>query len=311
VAGTPGQPSSPSNNDPYDYDGDAMTHSTARLRDLVVSYGRHHALDGVDLDLHSGVTGLLGPNGAGKTTLLRLLATVDAPDGGTLEVLGHRVNSATDRTLVRRQLGYLPQEPGFHRNFTVFAFIDYVAILKEHVDRRARHGEVRRVIQQVGLEDRAQTKIRKLSGGMRRRVALAQALLGDPQLLILDEPTVGLDPELRFWFRDLVSQLGEDRTVLLSTHQTEDVSAVCQRVVVLDQGRIRFDGTPAELAAVADGHTWMATERHPDPQVAWRTADGSYRHLGTPPAGAHPTAATIEDGYLLLVGEQAQSEVAA
>ena len=288
-----------------------MTAPIASLRDLVVTYGTRRALDGIDLDLRPGVTGLLGPNGAGKTTLLRVLATVEAPSGGSVEVLGHGTDRAASRTQVRRHLGYLPQEPGFHRGFSVFEFIDYVAILKEQVDRRARHDEVRRVIRLVGLEDRAHTRIRKLSGGMRRRVALAQALLGDPDVVILDEPTAGLDPELRFWFRDLVSQLGEERSVLLSTHQTEDVTAVCQRVVVLAEGRTRFDGTPTELAASADGRTWVAAERDPAASVVWRTGDGEYRHLGDPPADAQPVPATIEDGYLLLVGRDARTGVAA
>lgn len=288
-----------------------MTTPTAHATDLVVTYGSHRALDGIDLSLQPGVTGLLGPNGAGKTTLLRVLATVDSPDGGTVEVLGHRTDRSASRTEARRHLGYMPQEPGFHRGFTVFEFIDYVAILKEHVERRARHEEVRRVIARVGLEAKAHQKIRKLSGGMRRRVALAQALLGDPSLVILDEPTAGLDPELRMWFRDLVSQLGEQRTVLLSTHQTEDVTAVCQRVVVLDRGRSHFDGTPPELAALADGRVWTAPQRDPSAQGAWRTGQGAYRHLGDPPSGADLAPATIEDGYLLLVGRDAITEVAA
>jgi ABC-2 type transport system ATP-binding protein len=204
--------------------------STVLVNGVTKSFGRTTALDGVDLEAGPGVTGLLGPNGAGKTTLLRMIATVLAPDRGTVTLLGRDPSRPEDRTRVRRRLGYLPQEAGFHRGFTVFEFVDYVAILKEMTDRRPRHDEVRRVIALAGLEPVSGKRIRALSGGMRRRVGLAQALLGDPDLLVLDEPTVGLDPEQRLRFREMISHAGEGRTVVLSSHQTEDVTALCARI---------------------------------------------------------------------------------
>lgn len=278
---------------------------TVRLTDVHKHYGSLRALDGVSFDLGNGIIGLLGPNGAGKTTLLRCLATVLAPDRGTIDVLGFDPDSPSQRTEIRRRIGYLPQEPGFYRNFACFDFIDYLAILKEHVDREKRHAEVRRVLELTGLSDRSTTKIRKLSGGMRRRLALAQALLGSPSFLVLDEPTAGLDPELRFRFRELVTTLAEDRTVLLSTHQTEDVAAICDRVIVLDQGQIRFDGTPAGLIDLARGKVWLAPERPTTAHITWRTATGQYRAVGTPPEDAELIEPTIEDGYLMLVGPAA------
>ena len=266
------------------------------------TFRRSAAVAGVDFTAGRGVTGLLGPNGAGKTTLLRMLATVLAPDRGRLRLLGYDPATASGRLAIRRRLGYLPQEPGFHRGMTVFGFVDYVAILKEMTDRRARHDEVRRVIDLVGLASVSGKRIRALSGGMRRRVGLAQALLGDPDLVILDEPTAGLDPEQRLRFREIVSRTGEGRTVVLSTHQTEDVVAVCQQVVVLHEGRCRFIGVPAALIEQAAGRVWLDRTRGAGAQVAWRNGDGLVRNVGEPPAGAELIAPTMEDAYLLLVG---------
>ncbi|MFI7028486.1 ABC transporter ATP-binding protein [Microbispora rosea] len=275
---------------------------TVTVRGLRKRYGHTVVLDGLDIAFGAGVTGLLGPNGAGKTTLLRCLATTLAPDAGELRVLGLDPATASGRTGVRRRLGYLPQDPGFYPHFTAFETLDYVAILKEMTDRRERHREVTRVLAEVGLADRARTKVRKLSGGMRQRLALAQALLDGPDLLVLDEPTVGLDPEQRLRLRALVSRLGESRTVLLSTHQTEDVAALCERVVVMDSGRILFDGTPSGLAAVAAGRVSLGDHRPGPGALFWRTADGRYRTIGDTPADAVPAEPTVEDGYLLLVG---------
>ena len=199
----------------------------------------------------------------------------------------------------------MPQEPGFHRNFSAFEFVDYVAILKEMTDRRARHDDVRRVLELVGLGGVMHRRIKALSSGMRRRVALAQALLDDPELLVLDEPTAGLDPELRLRFRELVSDLAQQRTVILSTHQTEDVAALCQRVVVLDNGVTLFDGVPRELAELARGQVWLADDRATGVRISWRTGEGRHRHIGEAPGEAELVEPTLEDGYLLLLGEPA------
>jgi ABC-2 type transport system ATP-binding protein len=276
--------------------------AVVQIRSLSKFYGGSPALDSLDLELSHGITGLLGPNGAGKTTLLRILATALAPSSGDLRVLGHDPRTAAGRLAIRRQLGYVPQELGLYDNFTAFDFVDYIAILKEHVDRRARHDEVRRVIDEVDLGDVRSKKTRKLSGGMRRRVALAQALLGDPELLVLDEPTIGLDPEQRLRFRHIISRHAERRCVVLSTHMTEDVEALCSRVIVLDRGAIAFDGTPGELARLAAGRVWVADSIDPTAVVSWRTGEGRYRHVGDAPAGAELIAPTVQDAYLLLNG---------
>lgn len=281
-----------------------MTTSTdlaVRATGLSLRYGRTVALDGVSFTLGTGVTGLLGPNGAGKTTLLRILATAVAPNDGELRIFGHDPLTGAGRLAARRRIGYLPQDPGFHRSFTAFEFVDYVAILKEVSDRGTRHEEVRRALDAVGLSERRGDRIRTLSGGSKQRVALAAALVGDPSLLILDEPTVGLDPEQRMRFRELFADLGEDRCVLLSTHQTEDVMSLCRHVIVLDHGGVRFAGTPAELTALANGRVWTSGTREPAATASWRTGTGLFRHVGTPPPGADLLAPTLEDGYLTLV----------
>jgi ABC-2 type transport system ATP-binding protein len=287
------------------------TDPTIDLHAVVRSFRRVRALDGADLVASPGVTGLLGPNGAGKTTLLRMTATILAPDSGTLRLLGRDPMDPPKRQEIRRRLGYLPQDPGYQRGFTVFEFVDYVAILKEWTQRRSRHDEVRRVLGLVGLDEVRGRKIRALSGGMRRRVGLAQGLIGDPALLILDEPTVGLDPEQRLRFRDLVSQAGEGRTVLLSTHLTDDVAAICGQVVVIAAGRTRFAGTPSELIGLAAGRVWASAARYPDALVAWRTEDGRFHNLGDAPGGADLVSPSLEDAYLLLVGHRPASAAAA
>lgn len=291
---------------------------SVRLRGLVRRYGARTALDGVDLDLGPGVTGLLGRNGAGKTTLLRCLATDLEATRGEVSVFGRSPERAADRTEIRRRLGYLPQNPEFYPYFTAFGLLDYMAVLKELGGRRARHDEVRRGLRRVGLYDRRHSRVRRLSGGMRQRLALASAMLGDPDLLLLDEPTIGLDPEQRIRFRGLVSELAVHSTVVLSTHQIEDVAALCQRVLCLDGGRIIFDGTPGALVDRARGHVWERSGHPGEGHTAWRLADGRYRVLTVAgseedrrlanAAGAPGDDAlvavepTLEDAYLLLTG---------
>ena len=271
------------------------------------SYGGTRALAGIDLAFGAGVTGLLGPNGAGKTTLLRIVATSIAPDRGAVRVLGRDPHAShAELTQVRRDLGYLPQELGYPRDMTAYGFVEYVAVLKEWNERGARREEVRRVLDLVGMADLATKKVAKLSGGQRRRVGLAQALLGTPRVLVLDEPTMGLDPTQRASLRRTLSGAGHHATILLSTHQTEDVAALCERVVVLAAGEVRFDGTVVDLVATADGQVWLSDEAVPGATVTWRTGTGRHRIVGgARPAGAEAAEPTLEDAYLLMLGDDA------
>ncbi|MCA2215249.1 ABC transporter ATP-binding protein [Jidongwangia harbinensis] len=226
-----------------------------RARGLRVRAGRHLAVDGLDLSLGTGVHGLLGPNGAGKTTLMRALATVVRPAGGQLELLGRPVHERDgDLRTVRRAVGYLPQQFGYYPRFTVREFVEYLAWLKE-MPKADIPGAAQRAIERTGLTDRADRRLKTLSGGMLRRAGIAQAIVNDPAVLLLDEPTVGLDPEQRLGFRELLRDVGTDSCVVVSTHLVEDVVAACTEVVLLHAGRLAWQGTPEELAAAgAAGH---------------------------------------------------------
>jgi ABC-2 type transport system ATP-binding protein len=282
-----------------------------RIQGVRKSYGGIAALADLDLELGPGITGLLGPNGAGKTTLIRILATLLSPSAGQVGVNGWWTSDLRDRVEIRRRLGYLPQDLGLYPRFTVFEFVDYLALLKELDDPAERHRRVRAALAAVELEDLARRKIRTLSGGMRRRVGIAQAIVADPLLLLLDEPTTGLDPEQRMRFRQLIAGIGEQRTVVLSTHLVEDVAAVCTQVVVLWQGRVRFHGTPSQLRQLADGQVWSSLEATAGAVASWRTESGAYRVLGERPSpAAEAVAPTVEDGYLLVCA-RAREEAAA
>jgi ABC-2 type transport system ATP-binding protein len=285
--------------------------NTVEIDKVTKSFRSTLALDDVTLSIGPGVTGLLGPNGAGKTTLLRIVATVLAPDRGELRVLGHDPGVTEGRLAIRRRLGYFPQEPGYYTNLSAFDFVDYIAILKEITDRPARHAEVARVLDLVGLTDVMHKRIRTLSGGMRRRVIVAQALLDDPGLLVLDEPTVGLDPEQRLRFRELVSSVAETHPVLLSTHQTADVAALCRRVVVMDAGRVLFDGTAEAMIETARGRVWASDVPDPRARLSWRTGLGHHRLIGDPPPGAALAEPALEDAYLLLIDRAADDDAGA
>lgn len=284
-----------------------MTAAQLLGNDLVKSYGDRHALAGVDLALQGGLIGVLGPNGAGKTTLLRCLATVLRPDNGSLLIDGLDPHHESDRIEIRRRLGYQPQQATFAPSARVFDVLDYVAVLKGLDDDRHRRQWVFHVLDLVGLRARATDQVVELSGGMRQRLGLAQALIGQPSLLILDEPAAGVDPDERFRIRDLISARRTDATVVVSTHLTDE-AAVCDTILVLDHGKLRFVGTPAALAQTAHGRTWVQDGQPTTPiRASWRQADGRYRCLGNDPAppNAELVDPTLEDGYLSLVDRAA------
>ncbi len=284
-----------------------MTASQLLGTNIVKSYPERTALDGVDVALQGGLVALLGPNGAGKTTLLRCMATVLRPDSGSLLIDGLDPVHESDRIEIRRRLGYQPQQANFAMSARIFDALDYVAVLKGMRDERKRRHAVFGVLDAVGLRDRVGDKIVSLSGGMRQRLGLAQALLGRPSLLLLDEPAAGVDPDERSRIRDVVSSRRGDSTVIMSTHLTDE-AAVGDKIIVLDRGRAKFVGSPQSLAKIADGNTWLQQHRPaPGVRASWQQADGRYRVLGEgpPPPNAQPVPATLEDGYLSIVKSNA------
>jgi ABC-type multidrug transport system ATPase subunit len=235
---------------------------TTRFREAIMNveitgltrrFGRTMAVAGVDLQVGPGVFGLLGPNGAGKTSLLRVMATAVPPTSGRLRLLGRDPRSYGPRREIRRRLGYLPQNLGYYPGFTVAESVEYFALLKE-VPAAQIPAAVAAAIERVGLGGKATAKLRALSGGMLRRAGIAQAIVNEPGLLLLDEPTAGLDPEQRVAFRAVLRDLGQRATVVVSTHLVEDVGAACAQVALMDRGKIVFHGTPADLTARGEGH---------------------------------------------------------
>jgi ABC-type multidrug transport system ATPase subunit len=220
------------------------------ISDLTRRFGRTRAVAGVSLQAGAGVFGLLGPNGAGKTTLLRMMATVIPHSSGRLRLLGRDPGSYGPRREIRRRVGYLPQNLGYYPGFTVAEFVEYFALLKDMPPRQVPRS-VAAAAEQVGLGDKARSRLRTLSGGMLRRAGIAQAIVNQPELLVLDEPTAGLDPEQRVPFRALLRELGERSTVIVSTHLVEDVGAACGEVALMHAGKIVFQGARGEGTGAA------------------------------------------------------------
>ncbi len=220
------------------------------------------ALHDVTLDIGNGLFGLLGPNGAGKTTLMRTIATLQEPDQGSITFAGKNV--VADPRSLRRQLGYLPQDFGVYPKIPAFDLLDHLAVLKGLGNRAQRVGQVESLLQLTNLYEVRKRAVSSFSGGMKQRFGIAQALLGDPRLIIVDEPTAGLDPEERNRFHDLLSEIGENVVVILSTHIVDDVSDLCSRMAVLAGGKVLLQGKPAELIAKLEGRVWRKTIRKDD-----------------------------------------------
>jgi ABC-2 type transport system ATP-binding protein len=289
----------------------AMERPVIEINGVSAAFGRPGGLSSLDLELPGGLTFVLGPNGAGKTTLLRLVATVAVPDLGGLRILGYDPTRSAGRLAVRRRLGYVPQGLEPYPHLSVFGLVDYVALLKELVERRARQVEVHRVLELVGLGDVAGERTRDLPPPLWPRMALALALTGDPDLVVLDDIADRLGPADRADLIELVVEAAADRTVLLSTRKPADVDVPGAHVVVLHDGLVHFDGPPEMLAGLAEDKVWLSERPLAGTHSWWRDADGWVRNVGIPPDPADAVEPTVVDGNLLLVGSVPIEEVAA
>lgn len=229
------------------------------IRDLTKTYSSGvRALAGVDLDLSPGVFGLLGPNGSGKTTLMKIVATLLEPDSGTVQMDGADLLTRKDHT--RRMLGYLPQDFGLYPTLTAWQLLDYLAKLKGVTNKKERHALIAALLERVNLWSARTQRLGGFSGGMRQRLGIAQALIGEPQLIIVDEPTAGLDPEERVRFHNLLSETANENTVvILSTHIVSDVSNLCTSMAIIRQGKILSACTPHQAVDELNGSVWEGT----------------------------------------------------
>ncbi len=277
------------------------------IRELTKYYGSYRALDNINLIFNEGIHGLLGPNGAGKTTLIRILSTLLPQTSGQI---CYDSTSVADKREIRRIIGYLPQEFSFYPGFTVYETLDYFASLS---NKKLSKKEILDRLEAVNLQDLWKAKTKTLSGGMKRRLGIAVALVGEPEVLIVDEPTAGLDPEERIRVRNMLSQLGKTKTVLLSTHIVEDIALSCKSLSILNKGRLVYNGTVKDMVKSSEGYVWDLTvdfkeyEGYMDKyNVISSIVDGDKALLRLlskekPSLNAVSTSPTLEDAYMRLI----------
>jgi ABC-type multidrug transport system ATPase subunit len=286
-----------------------------KIRELTKTYGNSiQALKGISVDVSPGVFGLLGPNGAGKTTLMKILATLLEPDAGTVEFDGFDLISRRDKT--RRLLGYLPQDFGLYPTLTAEQMLNYFAKLKGVADKEERRTLVDALLERVNLSSARKQRLGGFSGGMRQRLGIAQALIGQPQLIIVDEPTAGLDPEERNRFHNLLAETaGDDAVVILSTHIVSDVSSLCSQMAVIRDGAILASGTPQQAIDQLKDSVWEATvprEQVADLKSRYRVISSQMlggqarlRVIGVRPSEEFtPATPVLEDYYFDLVNQR-------
>lgn len=281
-------------------------------------YGNKQALCDVDLHIEQGMFGLLGRNGAGKTTLMKVITTLLPASSGDIHVCGIPVKEGKN---VRSIIGYLPQDFSMYGNMTVYEAMDYLGVLSG-LDKKTRIQRIPELLRRVNLQNNKRTKVKAMSGGMKRRLGIAQAILHDPKVLIVDEPTAGLDPEERVRFRNLLSEIADERIVILSTHIVGDIEATCEKIAVMDAGNIIFNGTVSELLEQADGKIYIATvskieiedikKRYLVTNMLRMPTEVTVRFVAGPDEevfdGATPCTPNVEDAYMYLMHEKRGDE---
>lgn len=281
------------------------------IKNLSKNYGKKTALENVSVTIHSGMYGLLGRNGAGKTSLMRILATLSEASSGEISMNGIPIKETGK---IREIVGYLPQDFSFYRSMSVYGAMDYLGLLSNIPDK-IRRERILALLEQVNLKENMRTKVKALSGGMKRRLGIAQALLHNPQILIVDEPTAGLDPEERIRFRNLLSEFAEDRIVILSTHISSDVESCCENIGVLNNGKMIWNGSTEELVGQAEGKVYLISaakkqdkhikEKYVVLNIIASQSGTQYRVLSDEvPEEKHMLQSpTLEDGYMYLLSQ--------
>lgn len=279
------------------------------IKNLSKNYGGKRALNQVNLTITPGMFGLLGPNGAGKTTLMKILATLIPKSAGDVSICGLDISKGKD---IRPMIGYLPQDFSMYGSMGAGEALDYLGVLSG-IPRKERQERIASLLAQVNLEGEVRTKVRSMSGGMRRRLGIAQALLHDPKVLIVDEPTAGLDPEERIRFRNLLCETASSRIVILSTHIVGDIEATCENIGVLNEGELIFKGTVAELLKEAEGKMYTAEvsrmeidrikESYVVTSMVMQGSHAQIRFLAENPPfeSARPSEVNVEDAYMYLM----------
>lgn len=282
------------------------------VTNLNKKFGTKTVLNNINLEISNGMFGLLGRNGAGKTTLMRILTTLLTKDSGTVTICGVPVENTKD---IRKMVGYLPQDFSMYPNMTVYEAMDYLGVLSE-IPKLERRENILKLLNKVNLFDHQKVRIKELSGGMKRRLGIAQAIMHAPKVLVVDEPTAGLDPEERIRFRNLLCEIAKERIVILSTHIVGDIEATCENVAILNNGKVIYKGTTAKLSELAEGKVYTITRPKKDLEnikteytVTSMLAQGSNVTLRIlshrkPFDTAISCDPTIEDGYMLLMGGQ-------
>lgn len=279
------------------------------IHSLDKSYGKKQALKNVNLTIESGMFGLLGPNGAGKTTLMKILATLLPKSDGSIKVCGLDIKDAKE---IRRITGYLPQDFSMYGNMGAYEAMDYLGVLSG-LPKQVRQQRIPELLERVNLQNNQRTRVKAMSGGMRRRLGIAQAILHDPKVLIVDEPTAGLDPEERVRFRNLLCEIAEERIVILSTHIVGDIEATCENIGILNEGQLIYQGTVQELLNEAYGKIYTARVSKKElprirenyivtgMMVSAAHADVRLVSENVPFSGAELCEANVEDAYMYLM----------
>ncbi len=286
-----------------------QTETAIEIRNLTKNYGKKQALSEINLTIPRGMFGLLGPNGAGKTTLMKILATLLQKTEGQVNICGVPVENCKE---IRKMTGYLPQDFSMYGNMSAYEALDYLAVLSG-MSRAERIRKVPEMLAVVNLTEKRKTKVKSMSGGMKRRLGIAQAIIHDPKVIIVDEPTAGLDPEERIRFRNLLCEIAKDRVVLLSTHIVGDIEATCENIAVLNQGKVCFQGKVTELLSSVEGKVYSAEipaeelervkENHMVTGILTTGSTANVKVIAEtkPFPQARPVRPDVEDAYMYLM----------